>query len=100
MNDTINNTLVEAGKRLSYEQITNITQSAPFLIVLGFIFIFINLGLYLLIAGNVRARTSDGRVLKSSMLSHANALIPIIVWVISVVAVFFLIIFPFWARIF
>lgn len=83
---------------LDYETITHVTQSVPFLIIIGIIWFLVGLVLYLVIAGFTKARTSDGRKLKSSMLSHGNAIIPIIIWVIQGVSILFLLIFPFWAK--
>lgn len=84
---------------LSYESITAITQSPQFLIIIIFAHLIIGLFGYLLIAGFTSARTKDGRKLKSSMLSHGNALIPIIVWIIESLVIVFGLIFPFWAKI-
>lgn len=85
--------------KLTYNQIIEVTQNPVFLILIIFVW-FSFLGLYLILAGFTRARTSDGRKMKKSMLSHGNALIPIIVWVIQGVLLFFLIIFPVWAKLF
>ena len=94
------NQTIEITKKLSYEEITHVTQSIPFFVIVGFIWLVIGLILYLVIAGSIRARTSSGVKLKSSMLSHGNAWIPVIIGLIQGIFIMILLIFPFWARLF
>lgn len=94
------NGTIEITKKLDYNQIISVTNSIPFLIIIGFIWFGLGLVLYLIIAGSTKARTSSGVKLKSSMLSHGNAIIPIIIWLIQGVFIVGLLIFPFWAKIF
>lgn len=87
-------------QKLTYAQWTSVSHSPMFLVSMGIIFILIGIILYLLIAGNVRARTSDGTKLKRSMLSSPNAwLIPLIIWILQGVLIYFLLIDPIWAKI-
>lgn len=83
---------------LTYEQITAVTQTTPFLLILAFIVLF-PIILYLIIASNVKARTKDGRKLSKSMLSNLNAFIPIFIWLFIQGGLFLLlVIFPVWAK--
>jgi len=96
----MNSTIVDLTPKVSFEQWTLVTQSIPFLVLIGFIWFFEGLVLYLIIAGTRKRRTPDGRKLKGSMLSHGNALIPIIIWLIQGVSIVIFLVFPFWLKIF
>lgn len=84
--------------KISYEEMIHITQSPQFIGIMLFIWLIIGLILYLIIAGSIRARTPNGVKLKSSMLSHGNAWIPVIIWLVQGGFILILLIFPFWAK--
>jgi len=90
----------ETIQKISYEQITSVTQSPLILIIIGAIW-FLPLLFYLLIAIFTHARTSHGEKLKRRMISSPNAWIPLAVWFIVQATLFvLLLIFPFWSNLF
>jgi hypothetical protein len=95
----MNETISELSTKLTYEQIISITQNPLVIFILIFIWLFPIL-LYILVGALVRGKTSSGVKLKSCMLSHANAWIPIVIWTFIQGGLFLILIFPFWANVF
>lgn len=84
---------------LNYQNITAITQTTPFIIALGLIWIF-PLVCYLIWGIFSRAKSPDGRKLQSRIIQHINFWISfIIIASTSLVGILF-IIFPYWAVVF
>lgn len=67
LNEATNLTL----QKLTYEDVTTISQS-PYGIVAGLVILLVPIIFYLIIGGSVKARSSDGRKLSSSMISSPN----------------------------
>jgi hypothetical protein len=85
--------------KMDYSTWILVTKSMPFLIVFFAVFVFF-FALYLIIASIKHAKTSDGRKLKSRMIKHGNTWIAVIVWIITGVLFWFLMIDPIWLKIF
>lgn len=88
--------ITEITKRLTFQEVTSVTQDPLMLLVIVGIIWFVPLFLYLIIAGSVRARTSSGVKLKGSMLSKVTGWIPVFIWLIQAGLILIFLIFPVW----
>jgi hypothetical protein len=92
----MNETISEISTKLTYEQITSITQNPLIIFVLILIWL-LPIIIYIILALSIRGRTASGEKLKRCMLSHANAWIPMIIWTFIQGGLFLILIFPFWS---
>jgi hypothetical protein len=102
INETINNItgqIAQHSTKLSWEQVTAVSQSTIGIIGAVLIFVLEGLLLYIIIAGSIRARLSDGTKLKKSMLSNRNTwLVYLGCWLLQVATYLIIFVFPIWTR--
>lgn len=83
-------------QKLTYDSVTNITQSPLIIAIFIGIWLF-PIIIYLITAGCIRVRTSSGTKLKGSLLSKPTGWIAPIIWFFiqgTLIAIF--LIFPIW----
>jgi len=81
---------------VTYETITTITQSRPFLIAEAMVYL-LPLIIYLLVGATIRGKTNSGKSLKKPMMFNANYWYAFIIWAFIQLFLFLVLInFPVW----
>lgn len=91
LNETITN--------LTYESVTSLTLSTPFIVALSLAW-FLPLVIYLIIACFVRGKSASGQTLSKRMIFYPNTWIAVAMWLLMGGLLAILVLFPLWLRIF
>ncbi|MCK9370181.1 hypothetical protein M0R04_09775 [Candidatus Dojkabacteria bacterium] len=93
LNSTMN--VTEGLGGVTFDTASAITTSLPMIVAFAVVW-GLPLFLYLLWGATASARTSDGRVLKSKVISNANFWIGFIIFGLVQFGLFLLLVFPVW----
>ena len=97
VNETINAT-IGIMQEISFDSWTEITTSIPFIIAMLVAWL-IPIVLYLIIVASVHARTTNGTVLKTRLISRSETLIPLGIWIfVQGALILTFIVIPLWLK--
>jgi len=97
VNEGINAT-IGIMQEISFESWTEITTSIPFIIAMLVAWL-IPIVLYLIIVASVHARTTNGTILKTRLISRSETLIPLGIWIfVQGALILTFIVIPLWLK--